>query len=334
MDAKLLNKWPKCKVDIKILKELSKKSDLKGLQHVLIFFGLLVITGTFAYLTWGSWWSVFWFLVYGNIYSFSNPLWHETGHKTAFKTNFLNEIFYYISSFMSNFEPIRWRYSHFVHHANTYSTENPFDHEIEYGNDLKETPKKLIINIIPFLDLLFFKKHISFEIIQHALGIKTKVMLDCIPENARVKSIIISRIFVIIWSLIIVWSILASSWLPMLYLLLPQFYGKTLHKLVAFTQHAGLARNVNDHRFSSREMYLNPILSFLYWKMEFHLTHHMYPTVPSYNLDKLHHHIKEQLPKPNNGLIDAYREIIPALIKQKEDRSYFIKKDIPQLQNV
>jgi len=334
MDAKLLNKWPKCKVDIKILKELSKKSDLKGLQHVLIFFGLLVITGTFAYLTWETWWSVFWFLVYGNIYSFSNPLWHETGHKTAFKTNFLNEIFYYISSFMSNFEPIRWRYSHFVHHANTYSTENPFDHEIEYGNDLKETPKKLIINIIPFLDLLFFKKHISFEIIQHALGIKTKVMLDCIPENARVKSIIISRIFVIIWSLIIVWSILASSWLPMLYLLLPQFYGKTLHKLVAFTQHAGLARNVNDHRFSSREMYLNPILSFLYWKMEFHLTHHMYPTVPSYNLDKLHHHIKEQLPKPNNGLIDAYREIIPALIKQKEDRSYFIKKDIPQLQNV
>mgnify|MGYP001041012137 FL=1 len=334
MDAKLLNKWHKCKVNIKVLKELSKKSDLKGLQHISIFFGLLVITGTFAYLTLGTWWSVFWFLVYGNIYSFSNPLWHETGHKTAFKTNFLNEFFYYLSSFMSNFEPIRWRYSHFIHHANTYSTENPFDHEIEYGNDLKETPKKLIINIIPFLDLLFFKKHISFEIIQHALGVKTKVMLDCIPENTRVKSIIISRIFVIIWLLIILWSILASSWLPMLYLLLPQFYGKTLHKLVAFTQHAGLARNVKDHRFSSREMYLNPILSFLYWKMEYHLTHHMFPTVPSYNLDKLHHYIKDQLPKPNNGLIDAYREIIPALIKQKEDTSYFIKKDIPQLQNV
>ena len=68
--------------------------------------------------------------------------------------------------------------------------------------------------------------------------------------------------------------------------------------------------------------------------MEYHLTHHMFPTVPSYNLDKLHHHIKAQLPKPNNGLIDAYREIIPALIKQREDTSYFIKKDIPHLQNV
>ena len=333
MDVKL-DKWHKCKVDIEVLKELSKKSDLKGLQHILVFFGLLIVTGILAYITWGTWWSVFWFLVYGNIYSFSNPLWHETGHKTAFKSKFLNEFFYYISSFMSNFEPIRWRYTHFVHHGNTYSTENPFDHEIEYGNNLKETSKKLIINIIPFLDLVFIKKHISFEIFQHAFGIKTKVMEECIPENAQAKAILNSRIYVVVWSLIALWSILASSWMPILYFLLPHFYGKTLHKLVAFTQHAGLARNIKDHRFSTREMHLNPILSFLYWKMEYHLTHHMFPTVPSYNLDKLHHHIKDQLPKTNNGLIDAYREIIPALIKQREDTSYFIKKDIPQLQNI
>ena len=95
-----------------------------------------IITGLLAYITWGTWWSVFWFLVYGNIYSFSNPLWHETGHKTAFKSKFLNEFFYYLSSFMANFEPTRWRYTHFVHHGNTYSTNDPFDHEIEYGNNL------------------------------------------------------------------------------------------------------------------------------------------------------------------------------------------------------
>ena len=183
MDVKL-EKWHKCQVDKEVLKELSKKSDIKGFQHVSVFFGLLLVTGILAYQTWGTWWSVFWFLVYGNIYSFSNPLWHETGHKTAFQTKFLNEFFYYISSYMANFEPTRWRYTHFVHHGNTYSTENPFDHEIEYGNDLKETPKRLIINIIPFLDLVFFKKHISFEIIQHALGVKTKLSeLNTIYKN-------------------------------------------------------------------------------------------------------------------------------------------------------
>ena len=331
MDVKL-EKWHKCHVDKEVLKELSKKSDLKGLQHVSVFFGLLILTGLLAYIFWGSMWGFFWILIYGNVYCFANALWHETGHKTAFKSNYLNEIFYYISCYMAFFEPVRWRYSHFVHHGNTYSTENPFDHEIEYGNDLKETPKRLIINIIPFLDLIFFKKHISFEIIQHAFGIKTKVMLDSIPVNARAKAIFNSRIYVVIWLSIILWSIIVSSWMPMLYFLLPQYYGKTLHKLVAFTQHAGLARNIKDHRYTSREMYLNPVLSFLYWKMEYHLTHHMFPSVPSYNLDKLHQHIKNQLPKTNNGLIDAYKEIIPALIKQTQDTSYFIKKDIPELQ--
>ena len=328
-----LKKWHKCIVDKEILKELSKKSDIKGLKHVTFYFGLLFVIGFFAYKTWGTWWSLFWFLVYGNIFCFSNPIWHETGHKTAFKSKFLNELFYYISCFMSHFEPIRWRYTHFIHHGNTYSTKDPYDHEIEYGNNFKETPNKLIINIIPFGELFFYKNNISFEIVKHAFGINTPVMLDSIPEAMRPKCILISRIFVIFWILIITSSVLASSWLPVLYLLLPQFYGKTLHKLIAFTQHAGLARDIKDHRATSREMYLNPILSFLYWKMEYHLTHHLFPTVPSYNLDKLHNHIKHQIPEPNKGLIDAFKEIIPAIMKQKNDPSFFIKKNLPQLQS-
>ena len=44
MDVKL-EKWHKCQVDKEVLKELSKKSDLKGLQHVSVFFGLLLVTG-------------------------------------------------------------------------------------------------------------------------------------------------------------------------------------------------------------------------------------------------------------------------------------------------
>ncbi len=71
MDVKL-EKWHRCQVDIEVLKELSKKSDIKGLQHVSVFFGLLLVTGILAYITWGTWWSAFWFLVYGNIYGFSN----------------------------------------------------------------------------------------------------------------------------------------------------------------------------------------------------------------------------------------------------------------------
>ena len=48
MDVKLDN-WFRPKIDKEVLKELSKKSDLKGLLHVIIYFGLLIFVGLFAY---------------------------------------------------------------------------------------------------------------------------------------------------------------------------------------------------------------------------------------------------------------------------------------------
>ena len=155
-----LDQWHKCKIDKSVYKELCKRSDWQGIKHVTIWIFFLALSGYIAFLSWGTWWAIPAFLVYGNIYSFSNPLWHETGHKTAFQSKFLNEFFYYISSYMANYEPTRWRYTHFVHHGNTYSTENPYDHEIEYGNDLKNTIPRLIKEIIPFGNLIFFKNDI------------------------------------------------------------------------------------------------------------------------------------------------------------------------------
>ena len=114
------------KIDKEVLKKLTKKSDIKGLVHVIIYFSILAVIGYLAYFTWGTWWSVFWFYTYGIIFCFCNPLWHETGHKPAFQTKFLHELFYYISSFMASFEPTRWRFTHFVHHLHTYPPNHPY----------------------------------------------------------------------------------------------------------------------------------------------------------------------------------------------------------------
>jgi fatty acid desaturase len=54
----------------------------------------------------------------------------------------------------------------------------------------------------------------------------------------------------------------------------------------------------------------------------------MFPMVPSYNLPKLHEHIKHELPKTQT-LWEAYKEIIPAVIKKYKDPSYSIKQQVP-----
>ena len=53
MEVKLDN-WFRPNIDKEVLRELTKKSDIKGLMHVCIYFGLLVFVGCLAYFFWGS----------------------------------------------------------------------------------------------------------------------------------------------------------------------------------------------------------------------------------------------------------------------------------------
>ena len=321
-----LNKWYRCKIDDQIYKELLKKSDWQGTKHILIFFTSLFICGGMAYYTWGSWWTVLWFFLYGTIYSCGNPIWHETGHKTAFKSKLPNEIFYQIGSFMTGFEPTRWHWSHFRHHGYTLFTD-PLDFEAQVQ---KPTDLLFILcHVIPFGLLFYLHRSAQFESLKHALGITTPVMEECIPKRERSKCRWISRIHVTIWLGSIILSLYFKSWLPVLYILLPNFYGKTLFEIFGIIQHAGLLNNSKDHRLSTRDVYLNPIFSFLYWHMEYHIEHHMYPMIPSYNLKKLHALIKHQLPPAKKNLWDAYKEIIPAILKQAKNPNYKIDVQLP-----
>ena len=84
--------------------------------------------------------------------------------------------------------------------------------------------------------------------------------------------------------------------------------------IFSLTQHAGLAEDVLDHRLNCRTVYMNPIFRFIYWDMNYHIEHHMFPMVPYHALGKLHGELKADMPKPYNGLWECYREIIPTLL--------------------
>ena len=80
-----LNKWYKCDIDKQVYQNLIKRSDWQGIKHVSLWIIVLVFSGYMAFINWGTWWAVFWFFVYGNIYMSSNPIWHDCGHRSAFK---------------------------------------------------------------------------------------------------------------------------------------------------------------------------------------------------------------------------------------------------------
>ena len=308
-----LENWYKAKIDRKKLKDLSKRKNLPGLIHFFFYFLFLFIFGYLAYITWGTWWSALFFFIYGTIYAFSVANWHETLHRTAFKTRWLNEVFYHISSFMCDFEGFRWRWSHTFHHTYTMQTKSEYDYEIQVSR-----PTELLwffLNYIPFTDLLYPHRLIKYEVLKHAFGKLAPVVNISVPKNQKKKIIWNSRLYVLIWINIFVFSFYIGSILPILYIILPTYYGKPIWFAVNVTQHLGAAIDTKDHRLSSYSLKINPILSFLYWKMEYHLEHHMFPMVPSYNLKKLQNELKDQLPKPFNGLYDFYKAVLPSVIK-------------------
>ena len=319
------NEWFKADIDKKKLKELSKRSDYEGWKHIIIYVISLSALGALSTFFWGSLWFILFYFCYCTLWGGADAIWHECGHRTAFKTRKLNDFFYYIASFLNNFEPIRWRWSHALHHSYTASVD-PHDFEVD-ESIFSNHSLFSFFKFIPGYYFLILHKSLYLEIIKHALGINTKVMNECIPDDQKLRCIISSRIFVTLWLVIIAFAILIGSLLPIFLFLIPKFF-ISLNIVWGLTQHMGLKEDCKDHRESTRSVRLNPVFSFIYWKMEYHIEHHMFPMVPSYNLPKLYELIKDQLPKPQN-LFEAYKEIIPAVIKKNKNPKYFIQVKIP-----
>ena len=69
--------------------------------------------------------------------------------------------------------------------------------------------------------------------------------------------------------------------------------------LTGTPQHYGLSANVPDHRLSCRTYTCSWLPAFLYWNMQHHIEHHMFPAVPFYNLPKLRKsHSSNDMPSP------------------------------------
>ena len=115
-----LQSWYKPTIDKKTLKELSKRSDIKGIIDISLFVVALILSGYLCIVTWGTLWSIPALLLYGNIfYCKVISIQHETNHETYFKSRSLNRFFYNLTSLLGGFEAVRWKWSHFHHHTHT-----------------------------------------------------------------------------------------------------------------------------------------------------------------------------------------------------------------------
>ena len=316
--------WYRAPIPRARMKELMKRSDGPAIRDTIIWIAAFLVTGGLAFHFWPTAWCIPFFFAYGVLYgSSTDSRWHECGHGTAFKTAWMNDAVYQVACFMIMREPTVWRWSHTRHHTDT----------IIVGRDPEVAVMRptVVLKVI----LMFFGVPQVWgaikSMLRHSLGRLSPDEADYIPEMERAKVYRTARIWLAIHLSIIAVSISIGSILPMLFVgPLPTMYGAWLHIITGLTQHAGLPENVLDHRLNCRTVYMNPVMRFLYWNMNYHIEHHMFPMVPYHRLPELHEAMKPYCPPPYPSTFAAYAEIIPAIIRQIREPGWAIERPIPR----
>jgi len=314
--------WYRCAIPRKQMKELMQRKDGPAIRDTLILYCAIIAAGVLAYFSWDTWWAVPAFAIYGVLYAApGDSRWHECGHGTAFKTQWMNDVVYQIGSFMVMREPTPWRWSHARHHTDT----------IIIGRD----PEIAVTRPPSFLTVALNAFHIKNayyemrKVILHSFGRITDAEKDYIPESEFPRVVRTARVWMAIYLAVIAACIATRSILPAMFIGLPSLYGAWMHLFFGLTQHVGLAEDTLDHRLNSRTVYMNPIFRFLYWNMNYHVEHHMFPMVPYHALPALHEIMKPDTPPPYPSCWAAYKEIIPTLLRQRKDPTYFATRPLP-----
>ena len=315
--------WYRSPVPRARLKQLLKRSNGRTLRDTAIWLALFLVTGGAGAALWGSWWAVPFFAAYGVLWgSSSDSRWHECGHYTAFETRWMNDLVYHLASFMILREPTVWRRSHQRHHTDT----------IIVGRDPElpaPRPPNLRTVALSFLGLPQLRVYVR-RLARHAAGRIGPEERSFIPEEDFAKVHWEARAHIAAYLGVAALAAATESALPFLYVGLPSLYGAWLYVLTGLTQHAGLAEDVLDHRLNTRTVYMNPVVRFLYWNMNYHVEHHMFPMVPFHALPALHEEMKSDTPRPYAGFLEAYREIVPTLVRQVREPGYFAVRKLPE----
>lgn len=315
--------WYRSPVPRPLLKELMRRGDSRAVADSLLWYLLIAAAGALFLATLQTAWAIPAFLLYGTLYAGpADSRWHESGHGTAFKTAWLNDALYHIASFQVMRRPTVWRWSHARHHTDTLITGR--DPEIQV-----RVPIRPLLVLADFFGLTLAPSEFAKTLL-NASGRMIAEERTFIPESEWPRVVREARIWSAVFLAIGVGAAATASWVPLLLVgPLPSICGAWLYNFFGMTQHACLPENVLDHRLNSRTVLMNPVARFLYWNMNYHVEHHMYPLVPYHALPMLHDAIRADCPPPYTSIAASYREVLRAMRRQWQDPSHAVLRSLP-----
>lgn len=298
---------------------LSQRRDWPSVWRLVLHLGALVLLAWGAISLWqlawltpaeGLWYllpAVLLWLLYGAVFSFLGyaGLGHELAHQTVFRSRLLNQVLFYAVSWLTWNNPVYFRVSHRVHHQ----------HTLEQGVDYEVNPDPF-----PLLEVYWRYLVVDFSALRRA----TTIFIDnaCnvvkgpfgarhfpVASQARRRLVRLARLHLLTHASLAVVALGLGYWQWLPFVTFAAFVCTLPNRVLARLQHVNMARNSQDLRRSTRSVLLAKPLALLYWNMNYHLEHHLHPSVPHFNLPTLRQALGNYLPESAPGLTSQLKTL-------------------------
>jgi fatty acid desaturase len=289
-------------LEIAAVRALSQRSDLQGAIRFASHFALIAMSGMLVWLAMPNWYFMIpaMILLGFTLVTMFAPM-HECVHRTAFASSLLNEIFGWIAGLLSFYNFTYYRYYHTWHHRYTQDLQR--DPELMDPKPRNLFEYVLEISAIPF----WFFRPLTFT--RLATG-QTK-QYPFVPENARRKIAISASVQLAVYIAGIV-SIAMGYSFALYFFFLPAILAQPLLRAILLAEHTGCT-NDEDGLTNTRTTLASFPIRLLMWNMPYHTEHHLYPSIPFYQLPKAHGELREKLAHLAPSYVAANRTIIRTL---------------------
>ncbi len=314
-------KWIKVDISMEDLTRFTRRSNVMGFCHAIPFLLLFAVTGFLAWLAFATGHYVLFaaaLLLHGTFYGFFGSALHELSHNTVFSSKFLNKAMTLLFGwFYWPYNPYLYRLSHHTYHHK---------YTLQQGSDGEDTPNYLQLNKRMIFDMFFRVLHVK-AFIQNVARIATlkptslgwrgrgypldtweTFVLKNAPDRDRAAVHRFTVFCLVSHVLFCAACFYYGLWiLPVLITFAPFYGAGFLGFISGVHQHTGCEANNPDIKVSCGSAVLDPLTSFLYWRMEYHTEHHMYAGIPCYNLKKFSRFVAAQLPPKERALPRIFR---------------------------
>jgi fatty acid desaturase len=322
--------WRRPSVEREVLKRLSKRSTADGLARIAYFAFLQAAPAVAAvYIGQISMWLTIPVLyVYYYLYGFWVAIAHELQHRTAFAESadwFSEIIFFIVQALMWN-SPTYARISHRLHHR--YTMVRGVDPETDWPEVittkwLREFVLGLVLKILVVGAVIDLYSSIRTQI-ERTAGKMNGMVRDHCTERDIAAIRIESLALLVFHGAVAATAAAFRAWELLACVTIAWQIGSPIEVLWHATEHIGRPYNVNDHRLNTRSIRVSRFTKSIFWGLDDHVDHHLYPIVPSRNLPKLHGILEKYLPIPGN-VFGCWAEMFEiAKEKDRDPRREFV----------